>query len=74
MSLKFQSGKFRPSNLPSIPAIPFNEPTKPWLDAMKETLEIWRGERRTSSRKLDAVVTYQDLIDLGLIIKDQVPK
>lgn len=38
--------------------------------AIKETLEIMTGTR---GNKFDAVVTWQDLIDLGIIIPTQVP-
>jgi len=61
-------------DLPAIPDIPLGEENKKYLDPMKETIEVWRGERRSSGRKLDAVVTYRDLVDLGLIIEEQVPK
>ena len=63
-----------PVKLPSIPDIPFGEASKKWLDPIKETLEIWRGGRRSTARKLDALVSYQDLIDLGLITEEDVPR
>lgn len=39
-------------------------------DAVKETLEIMSGQR---GNRFDAVVTWQDLVDLGLILPTQVP-
>lgn len=39
--------------------------------ALKETIEIMTGVRGS---RLDAVVTWQDMINLGLIVPSQVPK
>jgi hypothetical protein len=39
--------------------------------AIKETLEIMNGVR---GNRFDAVVTWQDLVDLGFIVPTQVPK
>ena len=39
--------------------------------AIKETLEIMNGVRGS---RLDSVVTWQDLIDLGFIVPAQVPR
>ncbi len=39
--------------------------------ALKETLEIITGQR---GNRLDSMVTWQDLIDLGLALPTQVPK
>lgn len=39
--------------------------------AIKETLEIMNGVRGS---RLDSIVTWQDLIDLGFIVPSQVPK
>jgi len=60
--------------LPSIPEIPLGTPQKDILDPIKETLEVWRGERKVTGRKTDAVVTYQDLVDLGLINETDIPR
>lgn len=38
--------------------------------ALKEGVEVLSGQRGT---KLNAAVTWQDLIDLGLILASQVP-
>ena len=63
-----------PHKLPSIPDVPPDHDVKMFLDPMKETIEVWAGARKTGARKLDAVVSYQDLVDLGLITETQVPK
>ena len=61
--------------LPAIPDVPVDHPAKHHLQALKERLEIWNGERtKPGERKVAAVPTFQDLIDLGLITEDQVPK
>jgi hypothetical protein len=39
--------------------------------ALKETLEIMTGVR---GNRLNSVITWQDLIDLGLALPTQVPK
>ena len=39
--------------------------------AIKETLEIMNGVR---GNRFDAVVTWQDLVNLGIIVPEQVPK
>lgn len=39
--------------------------------AMKETLEIMTGVR---GNRFDSAVTWQDLVDLGIIVPTQVPK
>lgn len=39
--------------------------------AIKETLEIMTGTR---GNRADSVVTWQDLVDLGIIVPTQVPK
>jgi hypothetical protein len=39
--------------------------------AIKETLEIMTGTR---GNRLHSVVTWQDLLDLGLILPTQVPR
>ena len=43
--------------LPAIPEVPFGELGKKWLDPIKETIETWRGDRRSTDRKRNAVVT-----------------
>jgi len=63
-----------PLNPPAIPDIPFDEPLKKYIEPIKETIEIMTGIRKTSARKVDAVPTFQDLVDLGLITDDQVPR
>lgn len=59
--------------LPSIPEIPLGTPQKEVLDPIKETIEVWRGERKSEDQR-NAVVTYQDLVDLGLIDMADIPK
>lgn len=39
--------------------------------AIKETIEIMTGVR---GNRLNSIVTWQDLIDLGFIVPTQVPK
>lgn len=39
--------------------------------ALKETIEIMTGQR---GNRADATVTWQDLVDLGLIIPAQIPR
>lgn len=59
--------------LPSIP-----EPTENALglvrsvSALKEAVEVILGRR--SSMRDDRAVTFQDLVDLGLITEDQIPR
>lgn len=38
--------------------------------ALKETIEIMTGVR---GNRFDAVVTWQDLVDLGIVVPAQVP-
>lgn len=63
-----------PRKLPAIPDIPLDHPERRLLDPMKETLEVMNGVRKTGTTKVDAVPTWRQLIDLGLITEDQVPK
>jgi hypothetical protein len=42
------------------------------VSQLKEAVEIMQGQRGVSAG--DAVVRWQDLIDLGIIQPDQVPK
>lgn len=39
--------------------------------AIKETLEIMSGTR---GNRADSIVTWQDLLDLGLIVPGQIPR
>lgn len=41
--------------------------------ALKQAVEILT-KQRGPARKADAAVTWQDLVDLGLIDADQIPK
>jgi len=67
--------KFLARKLPAIPDVPIDHPEKKWLQTIKERLEVMNGERvKPGERKVTAVPTFQDLIDLGLITEDQVPK
>jgi hypothetical protein len=59
---------------PSIPDAPLGSPNKESIDAMKETLEILKGERRDTARKENQAVTFKDLLDLGLISETDIPK
>lgn len=62
-----------PSSLPSIPNIPLDHPDRQHLEPMKETLEVITGSRKVGAKKYNAVPTWQELLDLGLITDDQVP-
>jgi predicted nucleic acid-binding Zn-ribbon protein len=48
------------SNLPSIPP---NRDKNTTIDKLKELAEIWKGER---GNKLDRVVTFRDMVKVGL--------
>lgn len=56
-------------NLPAIPQ-PSRTNPQPALQALKEAVEILARQR---GRVLDSAVTFQDLIDMGVITPDQVP-
>lgn len=59
------------SNYNAIPDLDGSEATDDMaLRAMKENLEILTGQRGS---RLASAVTWQDLVDLGLITADQVP-
>jgi len=62
------------SKIPSIPAIDIDIPiaVKNILAPIKAMLEIRQGQNPNSNIR-DQNVTYQDLIDLGLITKDDLP-
>lgn len=62
------------SKVPSIPAIDVNIPLaiKKVLAPIKTMLEI-REKQNPNADVRDKHVTYQDLIDLGLITKDDLP-
>jgi len=62
------------SKVPAIPAVdPETElAIKRVLTPMKTMLEIREGQNPNSNPR-DKNVTYQDLIDLGLITKDDLP-
>jgi hypothetical protein len=59
--------------LPHIPAVSQIEDgnTKKALTAIKEIIEVREGRLGENS---DNAVTFQDLVDLGLITKSQIPK
>ena len=59
--------------LPSIPEVPFGRDSKEILDPVREILEVWKGDRKVTNQS-QAVVTYQNLVDLGLITESQIPK
>lgn len=61
----------RPS-LAAIPQIPPGIPGRDVLEAVKQILETREGRR--GSDNLDRVVTYRDLVLLGLIAEGNVPK
>ena len=62
--------------MPKFPGIP--EPTSDpsglltTLSACKQALEVILGQRRGSRR--DSAVTWGDLVELGLIEENQVPR
>lgn len=63
-----------PPDLPAIPDIPLDHNDKRFLDPMKEALEVMSGVRKSGDRKVDAVPSWQDLVDVGVITADQIPK
>lgn len=63
-----------PHDSPAIPDIPLDHKDKKFLDPMKETLEVMSGVRKSGDRKVNAVPTWQELINIGVITADQVPK
>lgn len=52
----------RPTRLPGLGRAP-----DPFLDKVKETLEVWKGDRGS---KFDSVVTWRDLATLGVVVGD----
>jgi hypothetical protein len=65
-------GKNRPKQRPTIPE-PFTTPDSlhACIVAIKEAVELLQGQRGTYE---DAVVSWGDLVRLGLIKPDQIPK
>lgn len=63
-----------PLNYPAIPDIPYGVAGKEHLDPMKETIEIITGARKKGTDQRNAMPTWQQLLDLGLITEDQIPK
>ncbi len=60
---------------PNIIDVPLGAENKETFDAVKETIEIREGVRtKIGNRLFDKVVTYQDLVDLGLITEINVPR
>lgn len=60
---------------PTIVDVPLGVENKETFDAIKESIELREGVRtRVGERLLDKFVTYQDLIDLGLITESNVPR
>lgn len=61
--------------MPNYKAIPDPQATPESLQqaviALKETVEILTRQRRPIA---NGAVTWQDLLDLGLIVADQVPR
>ena len=61
--------------LPNIPDIPLGTENQDALSAIKENIEVREGARyKVGDRMLNKSVTYQDLIDLGLITSAKVPR
>lgn len=62
-------------SLPNIPDIPLGTENQDALTAIKENIEVREGGRYTrGDRMFDKSVTYQDLVDLGLITNAKVPR
>ncbi len=61
-------------NIPAIPSIDLSLPEniKSHMRAVKTVIEI-RENQNPNADILDKRITYQDLIDLGLITKSELP-
>lgn len=58
----------QPAKLPGLPEPPADDPKlKEWLSKIKEIIEVREGSRAS---KFDRVVTWRDLMDMGLAVGD----
>lgn len=63
-----------PLKYPAIPDVPYGTPTKEYLDPMKETIEVITGARKKGTDQRNAMPTWEQLLELGIITEDQIPK